>query len=78
MTTVSKNYEFPTGYFSTIYNYLCDTNQLSRTNDSDLIDLLENFGYPDYIIPYLGIEFSGYIFNNADAKIDWEKVKCFN
>lgn len=73
MTTVSKNYEFPTGYFSTIYNYLCDTKQLDRTDDSSMIDLLKDFGYPEYIIPYLGLEFRGYVFNNAEAEIDWTK-----
>ena len=33
MTTISKNYGFPTGYFSLIYNYLCDTGKLDRDND---------------------------------------------
>lgn len=33
MTTMSKNYGFPTGYFSLIYNYLCDNGKLDRDND---------------------------------------------
>ena len=33
MTTISKNYGFPTGYFSLIYNYLCDTGKIDRNND---------------------------------------------
>lgn len=33
MTTISKNYGFPTGYFSLIYNYLCDTGKIDRDND---------------------------------------------
>lgn len=33
MTTISKNYGFPTGYFSLIYNYLCDNGKLDRDND---------------------------------------------
>ena len=33
MTTISKNYGFSTGYFSLIYNYLCDTGKIDRDND---------------------------------------------
>lgn len=33
MTTISKNYGFPTGYFSLIYNYLCDAGKIDRDND---------------------------------------------
>lgn len=73
MTTISKNYGFPTGYFSLIYNYLCDTGQLNREKDEDLIDLFVSFGYPDYIVPYLALEYRGYVFNNLDAEIDWTK-----
>lgn len=57
---MSKNYGFPTGYFSLIYNYLCDNDQIERFNDDDILTLLEDFGYPRYIIPYLAQEFIGY------------------
>ena len=73
MTTISKNYGFPTGYFSLIYNYLCDSGKLDRNNDEQLIKLFKDFGYPDYIINYLALEFRGYEFNILDAKCEWDK-----
>lgn len=72
MTTISKNYGFPTGYFSLIYNYLCDTGKLDRNNDKQLLQLFKDFGYPEYIIPYLALEYRGYEFNILDAKCVWD------
>lgn len=69
---MSKNYGFPTGYFSLIYNYLCDNGKLDRNDDKQLIQLFKDFGYPDYIVPYLALEYRGYEFNILDAKCVWD------
>lgn len=54
MSVFSKMYGFPTGYLNLIYKYGIYNGTIKT--ESDVIELVKNFGYPKHMVNYIAQE----------------------